>query len=102
VILYNVTCKTDKEIAEEWQNWMLNTHIKEVMDTGKFISYKFCRLIEMDEEGVTFATQYYCKSSKELHEYMIHHAPLLKQQAFDKFGDKFIAFRTMLDVIDEG
>jgi len=91
----------DTDVSEQWKQWMLEEHIQKVMDSGKFYSYKFCRLIDTDEDGVTFATQYFSHSIVAFNEYLEQYAPALKKEAIEKFGDKFIAFRTVLEIIKE-
>ncbi len=49
MIIYNVTIKVDKTIAEDWLLWMQKEHIPEVMATGCFYAYKIVRLLEIDE-----------------------------------------------------
>lgn len=62
MIIYNVTVKTDIEIADDWVKWMKEEHMPELMNTGLFVQNNLCRLLEQDEvDGVTFVAQYYCK-----------------------------------------
>ena len=37
MILYNVTIKVDHDIHDEWMEWMKQTHIPQVLETGLFI-----------------------------------------------------------------
>ena len=41
-------------------------HIPEVMATGFFLENKICRIHEFEENGITYAIQYVCKSKVEL------------------------------------
>ena len=52
--LYNVTVKIDLSKHDDWVFWMQNEHIPDVMKTGLFKKYRFCKLMEQDESsGVT-------------------------------------------------
>lgn len=102
MIVYNVTLKAEHDIHEEWLDWMKTVHIPDVMATGCFLSYKICRLLKQDEDGVTYAIQYYCESTKVLHQYQVKHAAKLQKEHIDKFGERVLAFRTLMEVLDEG
>lgn len=100
MFIYNVTVKVDNDIAEQWEHWMRNKHLHDVMDTKKFEYYTFCRLLEQEtSDGITFATQYFCKSLDILNNYLTNDAGNLREESFALFGNKFIAFRTVLEVI---
>jgi hypothetical protein len=54
MILYNVTVNIDPEVHEDWLNWMKNTHIPDVLNTGMFIDNRFLRVLNTEEgEGFT-------------------------------------------------
>ena len=83
MLLYNVTVKVEAEIEAEWLAWMQQTHIPEVLATGMFVKNQFLRLIsQQEDEGQTYAVQYYCESSELLDEYMHSHAPIPREYAF--------------------
>ncbi len=100
MLLYNVTVKVEAEIEAEWLAWMQQTHIPEVLATGMFVKNQFLRLIsQQEDEGQTYAVQYYCESSELLDEYMHSHAPALQQKTRERYANKFVAFRTVLEVL---
>ena len=95
--IYNVTIKIDISIEQEWLRWMQEEHLKEVIATGMFDSYSFLELLEPNEEGSkTFIAQYYTDSIARYETYIEAFAPNLRQKGMDKFGNQFIAFRTIL------
>jgi predicted dinucleotide-binding enzyme len=101
MILYNVTVSIDDSVHDEWVEWMKEVHIPDVMNTGKFIEYKFNKVLSGDEEGgQTYAIQYLAPDEKAFHEYEAHHAPTLQEEHRRKFEGKFQAFRTLMRVID--
>jgi hypothetical protein len=100
MIIYNVTVKVDSSISKEWLQWMQEIHIPEVIDTGYFNSYKVLQLLEIDEsEGPTYAIQYEAKNLDDYNKYIAECAAGLRQKTFDKWGSKFIAFRTLMQVV---
>lgn len=102
MIIYNVTLKLDHTIEKEWVNWMLDEHMPALYDTGLFESYQLCKLLEQDEtDGVTYVAQYHCKSQEEYDTYINEHARRMRDTGMQKFGDKFIAFRTIMEKIQQ-
>jgi hypothetical protein len=101
MIIYNVTLKVDHSVAADWQQWMKSTHIGEMMATGLFHDSRFCRLLEQDEsDGLTFVVQYHCNSMEDYQKYLDHHAAAMRQKGTDRFGDKVLAFRTLMETLD--
>lgn len=102
-ILYNVTVKIDHSVKEEWLAWMQDVHIPEVMATACFRSYKLSHLIGHDDgEGSTFAIQYEAPGRNHLEIYQKDHAVELQKKHKQKFEGKFVAFRTLLEVVQKG
>lgn len=101
MFIYNVTTKVDWSISKEWQTWMATVHIPEVMDSGLFVEYRLVKLLEIDEkEGPTFAIQYYLRNKADYDQYIAEFAPGLRQKTIEKWGEKFISFRTLMEVIN--
>lgn len=98
--LYNVTIKIDIDRADEWLSWMREKHIPDVMATNYFVEHRICRLVdEGDLEGVTFAIQYTCNTIDDFLAYKIKDAPALQRDHSEKFGNDFIAFRTLMEIL---
>lgn len=100
MIIYNVTLKVESDVADSWLSWMKNEHIPDVMATGLFTDSRLCRLLDQDEaDGLTFAAQYFCNGIEQYNEYIDKHATAMRDKAFLRFGGKFIAFRTVMEVL---
>jgi hypothetical protein len=98
-ILYNVTLKIDKEIEEEWCSWMLMEHIPKVMETGCFLSSNFNKILFLpDDDGETYTIQYLCENMNTLHDYHGNYAPKLQNEHQNRYKDKFVAFRSVMEV----
>lgn len=101
MFIYNVTIKPLWEINDAWVKWMKETHLKDVMATECFTKYQFVRLLEIDEEeGPTYAIQYYCDSKSQYNLYIEKFAPKLRQDGLDLFGNKIIGFRSLMQIVD--
>ncbi|GAB4124778.1 MAG: DUF4286 family protein [Raineya sp.] len=100
MIIYNVTVSIDPAIHEEWLNWMLSKHIPDVMQTGCFVENKVLRLQQTAEgEGITYAFQYILNSMADLERYQAIFAPQLQAEHSQRYKDRFVAFRTILEVV---
>lgn len=99
MIIYNVTVNIDNDVHDEWLHWMKTKHIPDVMATGFFLENKLCKVLVEEEQGITYSFQYTCKSMEDLQEYQRLHAPRLQKDVADKYANKFVAFRTLLEVI---
>jgi hypothetical protein len=101
MFIYNVTIHIDHSIHEAWLQWMNETHIPDVMKTGCFEKSVFVKILETDEtEGPTYAVQYYALSKAQYNRYIDLYAPKLRKDGMDKWGNKFIAFRTLMEVLN--
>ena len=99
-IIYNVTVKVERQIAELWLQWLLNEHIPCVMQTNCFVDYKVVRLLEIDDSGgPTYAMQYYAQSKADYNRYIEIHSPEMRKISFEKWGKQFIAFRSVMEVV---
>jgi hypothetical protein len=103
MIVYNLTIKVHNSIAEEWLAWELEEHVPAVLSTGLFDGYSFHRLLDQDEsDGPTFVLQYHTSSMERHLQYVMEFAPTFQREAFDKWGERFIAFRTVMEELSRG
>jgi len=101
MIIYNVTIKVHSSIEHDWLAWLKEEHIPDVTGTGCFTHAVILKLMEVDEtEGPTFAVQYYAESKALYNQYIERFAPGMRQKSFDRWGDQFIAFRSVMQVVN--
>jgi len=101
MIVYNVTIKVDPSIANDWLTWLQEEHVVEVLETGCFTDAKIMKLLEVDDsEGPTFAIQYFAENRSQYELYIEKFASTMRQKSFDKWGNKFIAFRSLMQVVN--
>lgn len=100
--IYNVTINIEESVHDTWLAWMRKKHIPDMLATGKFLNARICRvMVEEDGGGITYAVQYFCANKEILQAYYREDAEILRESAHLHFPDKFVAFRTELEVIDE-
>ena len=101
-VIYNVTVKVSKAIAEEWLVWLRDEHVPEVVNTGCFSSARIVQLMEVEEdEGPTYAIQYTAPDEQQYQRYISDFATSMREKSFEKWGNNFIAFRSVMKIISE-
>jgi len=99
--IYNVTINIDESIHEEFLIW-IETHIPDVLATGKFTEARLVQvLVEEEMGGTTYAVQYTAKSKAHLEAYYEEDATRLREDAMKKFADKMLGFRTELKIVKD-
>lgn len=100
MILYNVTIKIQSSIHEAWIQWLKEEHVPEVLATKCFTKATVLRLLEVDDsDGPTYAIQYFAESKSDYNRYIENFAGEMRSKSFDKWGDQFIAFRSVMAVV---
>ncbi|MBL7472340.1 DUF4286 family protein [Robertkochia sediminum] len=102
MIIYNVTVNVEEAVHEEWVQWMRDVHIPDMIGTGKFSGARMVKvLVEEEMGGITYSVQYYADNRSDLENYYSDDAERMRGEALKKFPNKFLAFRTELEVISE-
>ena len=101
MIIYNVTSKVAAPIQLDWLRWIREEHIPEMLNTGCFTKATVLQLLETDDsEGPTYAIQYHAESKAIYNRYIENFSAQMRQKSLDKWGDQFIAFRSVLQVVN--
>ncbi len=101
MIIYNVTLKVDWSVDVIWRQWMQDIYIPEIIRTNCFQKFLFVHLLEVDEtDGPTYAVQYFAKSLKDYNSYVQTHAAHFSKIIGEKWGDKCMAFGTLMEAIE--
>lgn len=99
MFLYNVTLILEDAVAAEWLQWMQEIHIPEVMATGLFVSNRLLKVVDSPNEGITYCAQYVADSLADYTNYQDNHAPLLQAKLNEKFANRFVAYRTLMEFV---
>jgi hypothetical protein len=99
VIIYEVTLAVQREVAAEYETWLI-THIEEMLFIDGFVSATLSEA-EPTETIRTFITDYLVRDQKALDDYFARHAAKMRAVGVSKFGDKFTASRRILTVKEE-
>ena len=99
-IIYNVTVKVENNIADEWLKWMTTEHGPQIISTNCFEKFTVLKLLDQDDaDGVTYAVQYFTSDIQSYQRYITEFADHFRKESNNKWGQKFIAFRTLMEVM---
>jgi len=80
--------------------WMIDEHIPAIMETHCFIHFQLLKLHEHDDsEGPTYIAQYFVESKALYNRYIELFSTKFCREGIAKWGNNFIAFPTLLEVV---
>lgn len=96
MVIYEVNLEVAPGIITEYQRW-LGEHIRQVLKCGGFRYAELWNDLAGTSDGwIPITVQYRCDSISSLETYLKDHAPKLRQEGVDRFGDRFRATRRIL------
>ena len=100
MILYNITFTVATEIEDDFVTWMKADHIPAIFATGMFTDHGFYRLMNSTADGFTnYSIQFFAESTAKLIEYENRFANALRYETQARYGEKALAFRSLLEAI---
>jgi hypothetical protein len=100
--IYNITTNIEESAEKDWLLWMQETHIPEMLETGKFLTAKLCKvLVKEDMGGVTYSVQYTAESKEELESFYKEDSIGLKNKMNSKYAGSYVFFETEMKLIDK-
>lgn len=100
MFVYNVTVNIEEAVHQEWLSWMKETHVPDVMKTGCFIDSQLLKVLYVEDEGHTYSVQYKFLEMADIETYQKQYAAKLQAEHKAKFGDRYTAFRTILQHVE--
>ena len=98
MILYNITMSIDPAIEREFLRWMKDDHMPAIMATGLPVQNNVLKLLtEVDNGGITYTFQYWFQTMEDFVTYQSLHQPALQQDVADRYANKYVSFRTLLE-----
>ena len=100
MFIYNVTTKINRSIHKAWVEWMLEEHMPVLIATNCFTHFQLLKLHDPDDtEEPTYVAQYFTKSKTDYNRYLELYAQKVRKDTPATWGDNFVAFRTLLEVV---
>lgn len=100
MFIYNVTVNIADDAHQQWLQWMKTTHIPDVIKTGCFIDSQILKVLYIEDEGHTYSVQYKFLEMGDIERYQKEFAAGLQAEHKALFGEKYTAFRTLLQIVD--
>jgi hypothetical protein len=95
-----MTIGIDRDVEQEWLQWIQEKHIPDVMKTGMFVSSKMFKVLhDNDDSTVSYSIQYYAESIQHVTQYLQIFAPRIVEEHREKFINKHVAFQTLLEEV---
>ena len=102
MIIYQVVCTVPVEIEQEWKEWMLGEHIRDVMNTELFYAYRLSRVVKPALDTATmYSIQYLAHTLADYERYRLDFADVLQAAAKAKFGSEILIERAVLEMLEE-
>ena len=88
MVVYSIDVAIDKNIEDEWIDWMKKTHIPNVLFTGYFLQSNVFRSFDEDEDKSFYNIRYKISSFEKLNEYKEKKSKVL-QEEFKEFMARY-------------
>lgn len=93
MLIYEVTAVVEAAVREEFERFMAERHIPDVLATGKFAAAFFA-----GNDGL-YRIGYHCDSREDLESYYAENAPALREDVIEKFPSGIELSRKDLDIV---
>ncbi len=103
MLIYEVNIQADPEIANDYEQWLL-PHIREILEIDGFIRADLTEVLPDDHDAPpgkkywSVSVYYYIEDKASLERYYENHAPRLRREGIQKFGNRFTASRRVLEI----
>ena len=98
--LFNETVGIDASVEKAWLVWAKTVYIPSVLDTQLFTDYKIYKVLHESEDGsISYSLQFFSETLETVVQFLEVFAPPLVQQQRQKFNNKHVAFRTLLEEV---
>lgn len=102
MIQYQVHVKIDRAIQDDWEMWMRQVHIPDVMKTGLFLR---CRIHKAEDspgaERAHYVFQYDAANRADFERYQKEHSPALQQEHTERYEGRYEAWREILELLEQ-
>ncbi|PWJ57539.1 uncharacterized protein DUF4286 [Dyadobacter jejuensis] len=98
MIIYNITVNVNLPAEKQWLDYMKTTYLPAIHATGLPAECKLLRLLtEIENEGVTYTTQFRFHSMEDFLAYQTEFQPALADAHHQKFNGHYVSFKTLLE-----
>jgi Domain of unknown function (DUF4286) len=96
MVIYEVNLNIHNEIYHDYYQWLLE-HINDMLKFEGFNSAEVGLVEHEEEDGkIRIRVSYFINTYGNLRHYLTNHAPKMRAEGVEKFGDKFTASRRII------
>lgn len=96
--LYNATIAIDKEIEQEWLQWMKSFYVPQAIQKGGFSECKIYKVVTHDDENTSsYSLQYFCDNIEGLVEFLNNDGKVLIEEHRERYKGRHAIFNTLLE-----
>jgi len=99
--IYNMTFNVDKEIEQEWLDFIKQKFIPEMLQSGLITSSLTSKIMVDETQGNSYSIQFATENKEKLQEFIDEDLYPILNKLHLKFSPKMVYFATELDVIDQ-
>lgn len=97
MILYNITFAIEKNIEDEWRQWIKDQHIPRVMAYQLFSDYRFYKVLSTEPgDNPSYCLQYFVPAITDFQFYLEKYASEVMKH-LDQYRGQYAAFQTILE-----
>lgn len=96
MVIYEVNLSIGLDIYNEYMTW-LKKHVEDIVSYDGFYEYKIYSDNEKGSDKKKIIVHYKVSSLSKLQDYFSNHAAQTRQEAIERFGNKFSATRRVLE-----
>lgn len=93
MLIYEVTATVEASIATEYERFMTDHHIPDLLSTGYFTAAFFAK------DGNEYRIGYHADTSEQLDQYMANDAGRLRADIAERFPTGIVYSRKVLEII---
>lgn len=97
MIIYEVNIELHPDICGSFKIWLIS-HVQEMLKFKGFIEAK---ILQEQNNPQKLTCSYTLDSFENLDNYLTHHAPAMRQEGIDKFGNQFSISRRIFEVVHQ-
>jgi len=100
MIINNITYSINRNLEQDFLEWLKAVHIPEAMNTGKPKSYKIMHLLtEVENAGATYSLQYSFEKMEDFKDFEREFLDDLNDEVYKRYTGNYVFFPSLLEEI---
>jgi hypothetical protein len=99
MLLFNVTVIIEDATAENWLQWMKDSHIPLTMETDCFVSYRLLKIVDSPNEGTSYCVQFIAENQEKYERFTHLHEQQFTADMYANYPNKLVTFSTLMEFV---